>query len=160
MNLYYYVKKTDLGDLLPGHNDSRTSKMKIRPRNGRKQPRKGVKVSESESKRPEKNFLHRLHSCTHEQEWENRKILAPQCDPLTVFSYGMSKSCHTIWEGKDHWACTLWTIILCHWESPGKEWQGCPQNFLNDPEQYDFWGAAIIMARQKITQISFFNLVV
>ncbi len=45
-----------------------TSKMKYWPRNGRKQPRKGVKVSESESKskRPEKTFL---HSCTHEHGW-------------------------------------------------------------------------------------------
>ncbi len=69
MCLYYYVKK-----------------MKNWPRNGRKQPRKGAKVSESESKRPDKTFLYRLHSCTHEQECKNRKILAPQCDPLTLCS--------------------------------------------------------------------------
>ncbi len=67
------LKKTDFGDYLSGHNDSRTSKMNNRPRNGRKQPRKGAKVSESESKRPEKAFLYRLHSCTHEQDCENKK---------------------------------------------------------------------------------------
>ncbi len=55
-------KKTDLGDFLPGH-DSRTAKMKF-------WPRKDVKMSESESKSkgPEKTFLYRVHSCTHEQE--------------------------------------------------------------------------------------------
>ena len=45
----------------------------------------------------------------------------------SVFNYGTSKSSHTIWEEKDNWAGTLWTIISCHWESPGKERQGCLQ---------------------------------
>ncbi len=88
------VKKTDLGVFLPGHNDSCTSKMKKWPRNGRKQPRRDVKVSKSESKskrpekktfcihvlmskseRTEKSLLLSVIKCTHcVQPWDEQEL--------------------------------------------------------------------------------------